>query len=72
MLGADVLGSAECALAFLILTQFGHAFIDCTIDSFVIQEGRRDPVNGQPDLVLFRIFGFGVGAIIGCATGGYL
>lgn len=47
LLGADVITSAECALTLLAFTMFGHSFMDCTLDSYVIQEGRRDPINGQ-------------------------
>ena len=71
VLGLDILDSSENALMFVILQHFANAFIDCTLDSYVLQEARRDLINGQKDMVLFNTFGLGIGAIVGCAFGGY-
>ena len=55
----------------LILLHFAGYFIDCVLDSIVLQEARRDLINGQQDMVLFRQIGFGVGAVSGCAISAY-
>jgi hypothetical protein len=37
---------AEIALVVIFISFFSNSFIDCVLDSLMIQEGRKDPKNG--------------------------
>lgn len=60
-----VIGLSQSPLStcvFMILYNIGAAFIDATVDSMVVQQARRDSVNGQQDLYCFSFLFFGLGA----------
>ena len=46
--------------------------MDAVTDSLVVQQARRDPVNGQTDMVCLRMMSFGTGGIIGAIAGAIL
>lgn len=59
-----------CAL-FLFFSNFGIAFCDSVLDSLVVQQARRDPANGQSDMVILRMLAFGIGATTGGIMGAF-
>ena len=47
------------------LQTFTNVFMDTVVESYIIQQARRDPENGQENLQTFRILFFGIGTIFG-------
>lgn len=56
----------------LFLYNFAAAFLDATIASLVVQQARRDPINGQSDLqchnMIFYGFGYTIGSLLGAVV----
>ena len=53
----------------LFLYNFAAAFLDATIASLVVQQARKDPINGQSDMqchnMIFYGFGYTIGSMLG-------
>lgn len=45
--------------------------MDTVIESFIVQQGRIDPENGQQDLQAYRLIFFGLGIMIGGTTSAF-
>ena len=54
----------------LMINHYTVVFLDTTVESIIIQQARRDPLNGQQDLQAFRIIFFGLGAVMGGVASG--
>ena len=70
-MGAMSFFEFEDAFHVVILLGINHfslTFCDTTVETYIIQQARRDPKDGQQDLQAFRIFCFGLGSITGCIT----
>ena len=57
---------ASSVVICLCINHFALTFCDTTVESFIIQQARRDPEDGQQDLQAFRSFCFGLGTLTGC------
>ena len=54
-----------------MITQAASTYMDTVIESFIVQQGRLDPVNGQQDLQAYRLIFFGFGIMIGGTTSAF-
>lgn len=49
----------------LVAYNFCGAFLDATINSIIVQQGRMDPVNGHKDIQCFSSIFFGISMGVG-------
>jgi hypothetical protein len=57
--------SAYAVTALLACATLSLVFQDTTMESYIVQQARYDPINGQQDLQAYRLIFFGVGLGVG-------
>ena len=57
---------------FLALTSMSEAFTNVTSQAMMVIQARRDPENGQQDLVTMMYVYTALGGTVGCILGGFM
>jgi MFS family permease len=64
--------TAIAVTIMLAIAALSEAFVCTVVEAIMVQEARKDPVNGSQNLVSFFQFSAGCGGFIGSILGGYI